>query len=143
MTTTLHPQTTRHGFAAACPYKQPPGSPWPEVGAQQLQAIDEETKQEFQEIRSTAVFTDAQSLEYSLHMSCVNGFTNYLDPRVSFKAQVKQGFCPHTKRQVPMATAILLVKTIQGVPSTRPLRALFDTGGTGSSASESILPCNA
>ena len=140
VTTTSHLQTTSHGTAMACLFKQPPGSPWPEVEAQQLQAIDEEIKQEFQETWSAAAFTDTQSLEYSLHISCVNGFTNYLDPQVSFKAQVKQGFCPHTRRQVPMATAILLTETIQGVPSARPLRALFDTGGTGSFASESILP---
>ena len=76
-------------------------------------------------------------------MLCVNGFTDYLNLRVSFKEQVKQGFCPHTRRQVPMATAILLAETIQGVPSARPLHALFDTGGTGSFASESILPCKA
>ena len=60
VTTTSHPQTTCHGTAVACLSKQPPGFPWPEVGAQQLQAIDEKTKQEFQDMWSAAAFTGAQ-----------------------------------------------------------------------------------
>ena len=41
---------------------------------------------------------------------------------------------------VPMATAYVLVKSIQGVPCSRLFKCLFDTGGTRSMAHRKVLP---
>jgi len=44
---------------------------------------------------------------------------------------------------VPMATAYVLVKSIQGVPCSRLFKCLFDTGGTRSMAHRKVLPAGA
>ena len=55
------------------------------------------------------------------------------DPKVTFVTDA-QG------RTVPMTTALVVVRDIQGKSAPRVLRALLDSGGSGCMASEKVLP---